>query len=185
METRKNTLHVCSQTRSQNWEFSFIPSEAKASSCDGDQTALVLALESWDASAVEQLLNYGADPNQTGRLLSGLGRKPFAFLMKQVIVSHKPLKEAVKFAELLARFGADVNVPLTGDQETALHLFADECNVEGVELLRRLHAKTDIKSEHEETAKEAAEYAASNGKCKTTEEKKRFMKAFDLEEKLL
>ena len=144
----------------------------------------MLALESWDASAVEQLLNYGADPNQTGRLLSGLGRKPFAFLMKQVIDSHKPLKEAVKFAELLAKFGADVNVPLTGDQETALHLFADECNVEGVELLLRLHAKTDIKSEHEETAKEAAEYAVSHEKCKTTEEKKRLMKAFDLEEKL-
>lgn len=143
----------------------------------------MLALESWDASAVEQLLNYGADPNQNGRDLSGLVRKLFAFLMRQAIFSHKPLKDALKFAELLAKFGADVNVPVTADQETALHLFADECNVEGVELLRRFHAKTDIKSEHEETAKEAAEYAVSNGKCKTTEEKKRFMKAFDLEEK--
>ena len=129
----------------------------------------------------KSFLEFGANPNEPGRSDSGIVMEPFKFLMKQVIYSHKPLKEAVKFAELLAKFGADVNVPLTGDQETALHLFADECNVEGVELLLELKALPNITSEHNETAKEGAEYAVKN-ECKSPEDKERLMKAFGLKE---
>ena len=142
----------------------------------------MVPVESWDASAVEQLLEFGASPNEPGRFLSGIVMEPFKFLMKQVIYSHKPLKEAVKFAELLAKFGADVNVPLTGDQESALHLFADACNAEGVELLLQLKALPNITSGFDETAKQGAEYAVKNDVCKSPEEKERLMKTFGLKE---
>ena len=148
--------------------------------CSGWQFIMIPA-GSWDVSAVEVLLQFGANPNEPGRLLSGAVMEPFAFLMQQVIFYDKPLKKAEKIAELLGKAGANVNVPLTGNKETALHLFADACNVEGVELLLRLHAKTNIKSEHDETAKEGAEYAVKN-ECKSPEDKERLMKAFDLKE---
>lgn len=135
---------------------------------------------SWDASAVEELLGNGAKPNEQGRFLSGAVMEPFAFLMQQVLFYDKPLKKAEKIAELLGNHGANVNVPLTGQKETALHLFADVCNVEGVELLLELKADPNIKSEHDETAKEGAEYAVKN-ECKT-EDKERLMKAFGLKE---
>ena len=149
--------------------------------CKTTQTALVLAVGSWDASAVEELLGNGANPNEPGRFLSGAVMEPFAFLMQQVIFYDKPLKKAAKIAELLGKAGANVNVPLTGQKETALHLFADVCNVEGVELLLELKALPNIKSEHDETAKEGAEYGVKN-KCKSPEDKERLIKAFGLKE---
>ena len=136
---------------------------------------------SWDVSAVELLLELGANPNEPGRLISGEVREPFAMLMQQVIFHDKPLKKAAKIAELLGKAGANVNVPLTGSKETALHLFADVCNVEGVELLLELKADPNITSEHDETPKEGAEYAVKN-ECKSPEDKERLMKAFGLKE---
>lgn len=132
-------------------------------------------------SAVELLLELGANPNEPGRFLSGAVMEPFAFLMQQVLFYDKPLKKAAKIAELLGKAGANVNVPLTGSKETALHLFADVCNVEGVELLLDLKADPNMTSDHDETAKEGAEYAVKN-ECKSPEDKERLMKAFDLKE---
>jgi len=141
---------------------------------------IMVPVESWDASAVEELLGNGANPNEPGSLLSGIVVEPFAFLMRQVLFYDKPLKKAAKIAELLGKAGANVNVDLTGQKETALHLFADDCNVEGVELLLELKALPNITSEHDETAKELAKGAVKN-ECKT-EDKERLMKAFGLKE---
>ena len=148
--------------------------------CSGWQFIMIPA-GSWDVSAVEVLLQFGANPNEPGRSLSGAVMEPFALLMQQVLFYDKPLEKAAKIAELLGKAGANVNVPLTGQKETALHLFADVCNVEGVELLLELKADPNIKSEHDETAKEGAEYAVKN-ECKSPEDKERLMKAFGLKE---
>ena len=103
--------------------------------------------------------------------------------MQQVLFYDRPLKKAAKIAKLLGDAGANVNVPLTGDEETALHLFTYGCNVEGVELLLKLKADPNITSDDGDgdTAKEAAEYAVKN-ECKSPEDKGRLMKAFGLKE---
>ena len=133
-------------------------------------------------SAVEQLLKYKANPNEPGRFLSGIVMEPFKFLMRQVVDYLKPVEKAAKIAELLGEAGANVNVPLTSKQETALHLFADMCNVEGVELLLKLKADPNIKSGYGDTAKEGAEYVVNNDECQKTDDKERLIKAFGLKE---
>lgn len=137
-------------------------------------------------SAVEQLLKYKnkTNPNEPGRWLSGAVVEPFAILMQQVIYHGKPLEKAPKIAELLQKAGANVDVPLTGDEETALHLFTYRCNVEGVELLLKLGADPNITSDDGDgdTAKEAAEEVVKREKCKNPEDKERLIKAFGLKE---
>ena len=137
-------------------------------------------------SAVEQLLKYKdkANPNEPGRFLSGAVMEPFAFLMHAVLSHGKPLEKVAKIAALLWKAGANVDVPLTGDEETALHLFTYRCNVEGVELLLKLEADPNIISDDGDgdTAKEAAEYVVKHEKCKNPEDKERLIKAFGLKE---
>jgi len=154
--------------------------------CKSTQSALVLAVGNFDVSAVEQLLKYKnkTNPNEPGRWLSGAVVEPFAILMQQVIYHGKPLEKAPKIAELLQKAGANVDVPLTGDEETALHLFTYRCNVEGVELLLKLGADPNITSDDGDgdTAKEAAEEVVKREKCKNPEDKERLIKAFGLKE---
>jgi len=135
-------------------------------------------------SAVEQLLKYKdkANPNEPGRSLSGAKGEPFAILMKQVVGYGTSVEKVAKLAQLLREAGANVNVPLTRTQRTALHLFANKCNVEGVELLLKLKAYPNITSMRGDTAKEEAEYAVKDGVCKNPEDKERLIKAFGLKE---
>ena len=153
--------------------------EAKSANCPHHQTALVLALERSDLSAVQQLLERGANPNEKGTLLSGAPVHPFAFEMNRVLSNHKPLNESVRFAELLQQNGANVDERLNGNRQTALYMFAMKCNVEGVKLLRRLKADPNIESRHKKNATGAA---LSSKKCGTSEQKKRLMEALSLKE---
>ena len=132
---------------------------------------------------MEQLLKYKnkTNPNEPGRFLSGAVDEPFAFLMKQVVDYGRPVEKVAKLAQLLGEAGANVNVPLTSAQETALHLFAEMCNVEGVELLLKLKAYPNITSVYGDTAKKGAEYALKKV-CKNPEDKERLIKAFGLKE---
>lgn len=153
--------------------------EAKSANCRHDQTALVLALGRRDLSAVQQLLERGANPNEKGRALSGAPVHPFAFEMKRVLSYRKPLNESVRFAELLQQKGANVDEPLNGNRQTALYQFATKCNVEGVKLLRRLKADPNVESTHKKNATGAA---LSSKECGTSEQKKRLMEALSLKE---
>ena len=153
-----------------NWPAA-VDFEARAN-CTENQTALMLALDRRDAAAVEQLLDLKADPNEAGRLSSGVSMKPFALEMSQILDYWKPVPDSVKFLELLEHHGADVDAAQHG--YTPLWLAAAQCRVEAVELLLKLKADPN---KGEPPAKDVAkEYADSS--CQNPEEKQRLMAAF-------
>ena len=133
---------------------------------------MTLALDKKDAAAVEELLALKADPNEAGRLSSGVSMKPFALEMSQILDYWKPVADFVKFLELLKQHGADVDATQHG--YTPLWLAAAQCKVEAVELLLKLKADPN---KGEPPAKDVAkEYADSS--CQNPEEKQRLMAAF-------
>lgn len=143
--------------------------EARAN-CTESQTALMLALDRRDAAAVEQLLDLKADPNEAGRLISGVSMKPFAFEMSQILDYWKPVPDIVMFLELLGHHGADVDATQHG--YTPLWLAAAQCRVEAVKLLLKLKADPN---KGKPPAKDVAKEYAS---CQNPGEKQRLMAAF-------
>jgi len=145
---------------------------AASANCEENQTALMLALDKRDAAAVEQLLQLKADPNEAGRLSSGVSMKPFALEMSQILDYWKPVSDSVKFLELLKQYGADVDATQHG--YTPLWLAAAQCRVEAVKLLLKLEANPN---KGEPPAKDVAkEYADSS--CQSPEEKQSLLAAF-------
>jgi len=146
--------------------------EASSANCEENQTALTLALDKKDAAAVEQLLQLKADPNEAGRLSSGVLTKPFALVMFFILEQRMPVSDFVKFLELLKQHGADVDATQHG--YTPLWMAAAQCRVEAVELLLKLKADPN---KGKPPAKDVAkEYADSS--CQNASEKQRLMAAF-------
>lgn len=153
-----------------HWPVDF---EAASANCEKNQTALTLALDKKDAAAVEQLLELNADPNEAGRLSSGVSKKPVALVMFPILYKWMPVSDSdEKFLELLKQHGADVDATQRG--KTALGVAAEKCKVEAVELLLKLEADPN---KGEPPAKDLAKNYGDS-RCQSPEEKQRLMAAF-------